>query len=112
MNNHEHIPGAVTVSLRAAAQVAEYIVKSQKGVSALASKRGIQKPLRGSRSSRGVRFTNTERGFNIDISIYTVYGVNVNKLCSDISVMIRSELEGNMGIPINKIQVFVEGIRD
>lgn len=112
MNNSETVKGTVTVSMRAAAQMAEYITKTQDGVAGICSKRGIQRPFIGRHQNNGIHFTNTDSGLAIEIAVYTKYGANVNKICSSISNKIKNELEHNMGIPVSKVKVFVEGIRN
>lgn len=112
MNNSDSSKGTVTVSMRAAAQTVEYITKTQNGVADISSKRSIQHSFLSGHGSRSVHFTNTDSGLVIEISIYTVYGANVNKICSSISDKIKNELENNMGIPVSKVKVFVEGVRN
>lgn len=113
MNNPKHnISGTVTVSLRAASQAAEHIIKTTAGVAELVPKRGLKYSLRAAHGSRCVYFSSTEKGLNIEIYIITSYGVNVNKVCSEISNNIRLEFENNMGIPVNNIKVLVEGVKN
>lgn len=111
MNNSETAKGTVTVSLRAAAQMAEHIAKTQDGVAGISSKRRQRSFLNGYKN-RSVHFTKTDSGLVVELSIYTVYGANVNRICSGISEKIKNELESNMGIPVSKVKVFVEGIRN
>lgn len=113
MNKSKHnISGTVTVSLRAASQAAEHIIKTTAGVAELVPKRGLKHSLRSAHGSRCVYFSSTEKGLNIEIYIITSYGVNVNKVCSEISNNIRLEFENNMGIPVNSIKVLVEGVKN
>ena len=105
--------GTVTVSKKAALQAAEYIAKNTRGVASMTdrSKRGdISRFFLGKGNPKGVYMIKTDNGFNIEIYVICSYGANAGDICKNISSNARSELEDNMGIPINCVTVRVEGV--
>ncbi len=112
-SNPNTIPGTITVSKKAAMQAAEYIAMNTPGVVRMSekTKRGdITKILLGTGGTKGVHFTQTPEGFIIEIYVICRYGSNAAQICRNISKSIRAELSGNMGIPIKRVTVRVDGV--
>lgn len=112
-NKKEHSMGTVTVSKKAALQAAEYIAKNTDGVAEMTdkSKRGdLTRILLGKGGPKGVYLIKEADGLNVEIYVICRYGANAANVCKSISASIRSELGDNMGIPIKKVTVRVEGV--
>ena len=110
---HEKDLGTVTVSQKAAMQTVEYITKNTDGIVRMAekSRRGdITRIFLGSGGTKGVYFNKTEDGFMIEIYVICRYGINAGEVCKKISSEVRSELQENMGIPVSRVIVRVEGV--
>ena len=112
MNERESM-GTVTVSKKAALQTAEYIAKNTPGVAAMTdrSKRGdLTRFFLGKGTPKGVYMIKEDGGYNMELYIICSYGANTNELCKNISAAVRAELCENMGIPLNRVTVRVEGV--
>ena len=75
------------------------------------SKRGdISRFFLGKGNPKGVYMTKSDEGVNIEIYVICSYGTNAGDVCKNISSRVRAELEDNMGIPLNRVTVRVEGV--
>lgn len=82
------------------------------GMATVNMKDGIVKLLRGDSVSKGVNVTVGENNaIAIDFHIIVAYGVSISTVCENLMSTVRYKVEEFTGMQVEKINVFVEGVR-
>lgn len=82
------------------------------GMATVNMKDGIVKLLRGDSISKGVNVTvGDNNAIAIDFHIIVAYGVSISTVCENLMSTVRYKVEEFTGMQVEKINVFVEGVR-
>ena len=82
------------------------------GMATVNMKDGIVKLLRGDSVSKGVNVTVGENDvISIDFHIIVAYGVSISTVAENLMSTVRYKVEEFTGMQVEKINVFVEGVR-
>ena len=82
------------------------------GMASISMRDGLAKLLKGDNVSRGVNVTTNEDGeLDIDFHIIVAYGVNIATIADNIISNVKYKIEEFTGMKVNKVNVFVEGVR-
>ena len=84
------------------------------GVVGMASKRatdGFWELLKRENLSKGVRIISVGDDINVDIYIIVEYGTRISVIADNIIQKVKYTLEGLTGIKVQKVTVYVQGIR-
>lgn len=112
--NKENTPkGDIQISKQAIATIAFRAVQQSYGVVGLAAKNIadefanaiVKDPTHGI----DVEYKNKE--INIDIFIIIEYGTRIKSVAASVANTVRYQVEKSLGIPVNEINVHVQGLR-
>ncbi|MBQ8085049.1 MAG: Asp23/Gls24 family envelope stress response protein [Lachnospiraceae bacterium] len=82
------------------------------GMATVNMKDGFVKLLRGDSVSKGVNVTvGDNNSIAIDFHIIVAYGVSISTVCENLMSTVRYKVEEFTGMQVEKINVFVEGVR-
>lgn len=81
------------------------------GMAAVSMKDDVAKLLRMERLTRGVSVLVNDNKITIDFHIIVSYGVSVSAVAENLISNVRYKVEEFSGLPVEKINIFVEGIR-
>ena len=81
------------------------------GMAAVNMKDGIAKLLRRESLSRGVNITVTDNKITVDFHIIVSYGVSISAVADNLVSNVRYKIEEFSGLPVEKINIYVEGVR-
>lgn len=105
--------GSIHVSPRAISTIAYHAVVRSYGVVGMTSKNlvnGISKVMVNDPST-GVEVRFQEDLINIDLHIIVEYGTRIKSVASSVANNVRYQVEKALGLPVNEINVHVQGIR-
>jgi len=105
--------GSIQVSARAIAAIAYQAAIKSYGVVGLASKnlvngitnRIVKDP------THGIEVDYEDNMVNIDIYIVVQYGTRIKSVASSVANTVRFNVEKYLGLPINNVNVHVQGLR-
>lgn len=106
--------GDVIISDHVIADIVSQSVMSSYGVVGLAFKNvtdGILTLLNKQNMARGVKILMGEKGLLIDLHVVLEYGVSMMVISNNIIENVTYNVESMTGIPVEKINVFIQGIR-
>ena len=110
----DHNPlGSINVSARAIATIAYQAAIESYGVVGLASKNlvnGITNFLVKD-PTHGVEVHYLDGDINIDIYIIVQYGTRIKSVANSVANTVRFHVEKHLGLPVNDINVHVQGLR-
>ena len=105
--------GSIHVSQKAIARIAYHAALQSYGVVGLAAKNiadGIaQVPVHD--PTHGVEVNYDGQAINIDLYIVIEYGTRIKSVAHSISNTVRFNVEKTLGMPVNEINVHVNGLR-
>lgn len=81
------------------------------GMAAVNVKDGIAKLLRRESLNRGVRITVEDNKITVDFHIIVSYGVSISAVADNLVSNVRYKIEEFSGLPVEKINIYVEGVR-
>jgi len=81
------------------------------GMAAVNMKDGFAKLLRRESLSRGVNITVTDNKITVDFHIIVSYGVSISAVADNLVSNVRYKIEEFSGLPVEKINIYVEGVR-
>lgn len=81
------------------------------GMAAVSVKDGIAKLLRRESLSRGVNITVTDNKITVDFHVIVSYGVSISAVADNLVSNVRYKIEEFSGLPVEKINIYVEGVR-
>ena len=81
------------------------------GMGAVSMKDGIVKILKSDRLSKGVSVTIKDNKISIDFHIIVAYGMSIQAVTDNLMENVIYQVENFTGMTIDKINVFVEGVR-
>ena len=81
------------------------------GMASVNVKDGLVKLLKLNDLSRGVTVHVDNAGLTIDFHLIVAYGVNILAVSDNLISNVKYKVEEFMGFPVEKINIFVEGVR-
>jgi len=81
------------------------------GMAAVNVKDGIAKLLRRESLNRGVNITVNDNKITVDFHIIVSYGVSISAVADNLVSNVRYKIEEFSGLPVEKINIYVEGDR-
>lgn len=81
------------------------------GMAAINMKDGIAKLLRRESLNRGVNITVNDNKITVDFHIIVSYGVSISAVADNLVSNVRYKIEEFSGLPVEKINIYVEGVR-
>ena len=82
------------------------------GMAMVSVKDGIVRLLKRDSSTKGINVEiNEDTEITIDVHIIVAYGVNIATIADNIISNVKYKIEEFTGIKVNKVNVFVEGVR-
>lgn len=113
MTIQNHQLGVIDISATVVSTIASQAINQCYGVVGMADKNlatGIAKLL--SRDSkRGIDVTILEEGIIVDVYVIVEYGVRIKTVAESIQHTVKFHLEKALSIPVNEVNVFVQGLR-
>ncbi len=113
MNDELNPYGSINVSARAIAAIAYQAAIKSYGVVGLASKNlvnGITNRIVND-PTHGVEVNYDADEVNIDIYIVVQYGTRIKSVANSVANTVRFNVEKYLGLPINDVNVHVQGLR-
>jgi uncharacterized alkaline shock family protein YloU len=105
--------GSIQVAPRAIATIAYQAAVESYGVVGLASKNllnGLTNFLVKD-PTHGIEVNYNGSGINIDIYIIVAYGTNIKSVAASVAKTVRFHVEKALGLPIQEVNVHVQGLR-
>ena len=113
MDDSESPGGTIEISRRAIATIAYQTAQQSYGVVGMAAKNLVdglaQMMLKDPTKGVEVKFIN--RQINIDLYIIIEYGTRISSVASSVSNSVRFNVEKAIGLPVNEVNVHVQGLR-
>lgn len=81
------------------------------GMAAVNVKDGFAKLLRKESLNRGVNVTVEDNKITVDFHIIVSYGVSISAVADNLVSNVRYKIEEFSGLPVEKINIYVEGVR-
>lgn len=81
------------------------------GMASINMKDGLVKLLRRESLSNGINVTVEENHLCLDFHVIVAYGVNISSVSDNLIETVKYKVEEFTGIPVDKINIFVEGVR-
>lgn len=81
------------------------------GMAAVNVKDGFAKLLRRESLSRGVNVSVCDNKITVDFHIIVSYGVSISAVADNLVSNVRYKIEEFSGLPVEKINIYVEGVR-
>ncbi len=81
------------------------------GMADVNMKDGLVKLLRHDNLTRGIRVSIADNRISIDFHVIVAYGVSINAVSENLISTVRYKLEELTGMEVDKINVYVEGVR-
>ena len=81
------------------------------GMAAISMKDGFAKLLRKESLSRGVSVSVADNKITVDFHIIVAYGVSISAVADNLVSNVRYKIEEFSGLPVEKINIYVEGVR-
>lgn len=81
------------------------------GMAAISMKDGFARLLRKESLSRGVSISVADNKITVDFHIIVAYGVSISAVADNLVSNVRYKIEEFSGLPVEKINIYVEGVR-
>jgi uncharacterized alkaline shock family protein YloU len=113
MSNERSSLGGIEVSPAAVASIVNHAVQQCYGVVGMANKNlvdGIAHLL--SRDSRqGIEVSITDKDIVVDVYVIVEYGMRISAVANSVRNTVSFHVEQALGIPVQAVNVFVQGLR-
>lgn len=81
------------------------------GMASINMKDGLVKLLRRESLSNGINVTVEDNRLCLDFHVIVAYGVNISSVSDNLIETVKYKVEEFTGIPVDKINIYVEGVR-
>ena len=81
------------------------------GMAAQSVKDGVMRILKKDSLKKGVGVTIEDNVLSVDFHIIVAYGINIKTVADNLSENVRYKLEEFTGMKVDRINVYVEGVR-
>lgn len=105
--------GSINVAARAIATIAHQATIESYGVVGLASKNLVNSltNIVVKNPSHGIDVHYDEDYINIDLYVIIEYGTNIKSVAASVAKTVRFHVEKSLDLPINEVNVHVQGLR-
>jgi uncharacterized alkaline shock family protein YloU len=106
--------GTITIDNEVIARTAGLAAMDCFGIVGMAAKNmkdGLVQLLKRESLTKGIRLTVREDAFVIDMHIIVEYGTNISAIADTLISTVKYRVEEAMGLRVEKINIFVEGVR-
>lgn len=105
--------GSINVSPRAIATIAYQAAVESYGIVGLASKNLVNgiTHLIVKDPTHGIEVHYDQDEINIDLYVVVEYGTRIKSVASNVAKTVRFHVEKSLGLPINEVNVHVQGLR-
>jgi len=105
--------GEIDISARAISSIANQAVNQCYGVVGMADRNivsGLAKLL-DRESKRGIDVNFEEEGISLNIYVIVEYGTRIRSVAESVQNTVKFHIENAMGLKVNSVDVFVQGLR-
>jgi len=105
--------GEINIETDVIARIAGHAAMDCYGIVGMASKNvkdGIVQLLKRENVTRGVSLATSEAGIIITLHIIVEYGTNIPAICESLIGAVQYNIESYVGLPVEKVDVFVDGL--
>ncbi|MDO4316693.1 MAG: Asp23/Gls24 family envelope stress response protein [Lachnospiraceae bacterium] len=81
------------------------------GMAAVSMKDGLAKLLRRESLSHGVNVRVKDNKITIDMHVIVSYGISIEAVCTNLCENVKYRVEELSGLAVEKVNVYVEGVR-
>ena len=81
------------------------------GMAAVSMKYGLGKLLKRESLTHGINVTINDNAIEIDFHVIVSYGVSISTVADNLIESVKYKVEEFTGMPVEKINIFVEGVR-
>ena len=81
------------------------------GMAAVSMKDGLVKLLKRESLTHGINVTINNNAIDIDFHVIVSYGVSISTVADNLIESVKYKVEEFTGMPVEKINIFVEGVR-
>ena len=81
------------------------------GMAATKATDGLIELLKRDNLSRGVRVTTRDDQVTIDLYVIVEYGISITAVCKSVIETVKYKVETFLGIPVESVNVHVQGVR-
>ncbi len=81
------------------------------GMAAISMKDGLVRLLKKDSLTRGVDVEIVDNHINIDFHVIVAYGVNISAVSENLMESVKYKVEDFTGMEVDRINIFVEGVR-
>ena len=81
------------------------------GMAAVNMKDGLVKLLKRESLTHGINVTINDNAIEIDFHVIVSYGVSISTVADNLIESVKYKVEEFTGMPVEKINIFVEGVR-
>jgi len=113
MSNEQSSLGRIQVAPAAVASIVNYAVRQCYGVVGMANKNladGIARLL-SKESRQGIEISIDGQDIAVDVFVILEFGVRISAVANSIKNTVSFHVEQSLGIPVEKVNVFVQGLR-
>lgn len=106
--------GVVTIENEVIARIAGLAAMDCYGIVGMAAKNmkdGIVQLLKRESLTKGIRLTVTENRISLEFHIIVEYGTNISAIADNIISTVKYKVEDFVGLEVEQVQIFVEGVR-
>ena len=106
--------GVISIDNEVIAKIAGYTAMECYGIVGMAAKNvkdGLVQLLKLESITKGIKLTIEENRINLDFHIIVEYGTNISAIADNIISSVKYKVEELAGFDVDKINIFVEGVR-
>lgn len=81
------------------------------GMAAVNMKDGLVKLLKGDSLTRGINVELNDNSISIDFHVIVSYGISISTVADNLIENVKYKVEELTGMPVEKINIYVEGVR-
>ena len=81
------------------------------GMAAVSMKDGLVNLLKSESLTHGINVTINDNAIEIDFHVIVSYGVSISTVADNLIESVKYKVEEFTGMPVEKINIFVEGVR-
>ena len=106
--------GVISIENEVLARIAGLAAMDCYGIVGMAAKNvkdGIVQLLKRESLTKGIKLTLNENKISLDFHIIVEYGTNISAIADNIISTVKYKVEEYVGLEVEKINIFVEGVR-
>jgi uncharacterized alkaline shock family protein YloU len=107
--------GRIEVFPSAVGAIAAHAALGCYGISGMAARGlrdGVAELLHRENAARGVEVVEVEGGLGIDVFVIVQYGIRISEVAHNLQQSVKFEVERSVNVPVVKVNVNVQGVRE